>query len=176
MAVSKKYTRNPDNVAKVLSTYTASDKPTAKETAKRLGTTLQNVRHILKTNLSDSQYRMEKALRYSRSKLGPKAHCYGKFGKDHPNYIGDIQTKDGYLQRKVDGKYELVHRLIAAEMLGLEKLPSSVDVHHIDENKQNNDRNNLAIVTSGGHARIHVHIRRQLSCPKSLWEQWVSGT
>jgi hypothetical protein len=41
------------------------------------------------------------------------------------------------------------HRIVAGAI-------SSVDVHHIDENKQNNDPSNLVVMTRSEHARHHV--------------------
>jgi hypothetical protein len=46
------------------------------------------------------------------------------------------------------------HRVAFARLLGT-NLPRNLDVHHIDGNKHNNEPNNLALVTRGGHLRIH---------------------
>lgn len=47
-----------------------------------------------------------------------------------------------------------VHRYIAEQYYGI-KLNPSLQVHHIDENKLNNDPLNLQILTSSEHAALH---------------------
>lgn len=175
MSVSKTYVRNPQNVQQVLEQYKADDKPTVPDLAARLGTTFHNVQHILKTHLSAEEYAAEKALRYSRSKAGLKNPMSDKSGSLHPNFIGDIEDGHGYLMRKVEGRYEQVHRIVMAEAIGLVPplLPRSLHVHHIDGDKKNNVLDNLALVTPAGHRTLH----RTTGWSKSpLWEQWVSGT
>ena len=175
MSVSKRYVNNPDNVAAVLEMYKARDKPTLDTMAERLGTTTQNVRHILRSHLPKEEYAAEKSLRLSRSKMGTKNPMLGKSGSQHHNYIGDIEDGHGYLMRKVDGRYEQVHRIVMAEALGLEPpvLPRSLHVHHIDGDKQNNSLDNLALVTPAGHRTLHMTTGWSKS---PLCEQWGSGT
>jgi len=96
----------------------------------------------------------------------------GKSGSLHHNHKGDVDDGHGYLQRKVRGRYVLVHRIVMAELLGLAELPSHIEVHHIDEDKTNNSPDNLAAVTGTGHRRLHGPRSRHAS----LWEAWVSGT
>ena len=61
-----------------------------------------------------------------------------------------------------------------AEALGLESLPERLSVHHINKDKTDNRLDNLALVTSAGHQKLHACTPPS---PKStLWEQWVFGT
>ena|SRR3990167_7674474 len=46
------------------------------------------------------------------------------------------------------------HRVVAEKVLG-RKLKKGEIVHHIDENKHNNDPRNLAVIDRADHARIH---------------------
>lgn len=175
MSVSKRFVANPTNVKMVRDLYLHdTSKPTISETARLVGTTFHNVQAILKANVEPEVLKREQALRYSRSKTAEKNPMQGKNGSRHHNYIGDVEDGKGYLQRKVDGKYVYVHRLVMAEVLGLKRLPPEVAVHHINEDKKDNRPDNLAVVTAAGHQKLHACTPPS---PKStLWEQWVSGT
>lgn len=174
MSVSKRYVCQPKNVKQVLTTYCADDKPTLEETARRVGTTYQNVVHIVNTHLPVNRRKAEKALRYSRSKMGPANPMQGKSGSLHHNHKGQIADGHGYLQEKVGGKYIFVHRRVMATALGLTELPRALDVHHIDGDKHNNTLDNLALVTPSGHQQLHAKRSKLERSP--LWVQWVSGT
>ena len=41
--------------------------------------------------------------------------------------------------------------------LNIPKIPKEFIVHHLDENKRNNDINNLSLITITAHNRIHAH-------------------
>ena len=173
VSVSAKYVQDESNRAKVLSRYKDDDKPTVAVLAKELGTSSQNVQYIVSQFLPVREYEAEKALRYSRSKMGEKNPMLGKSGSQHHNYKGMISTGDGYTQSKSNGRYERSHREVVAHALGLEKLPEEFVVHHIDENKLNNSLDNLALTTAAGHRKLHRGPEWKTS---PLWNQWVSGT
>lgn len=173
MSVSQKFVSDPQNVERVISLYLSDTKPTVEETAAQTRTTYHNVGHILKRHLPPEQFKFEKALRYSRSKMGEQNPMTGQSGSLHHNYIGEVETKDGYLQVKVNGQYELVHRQMMAEELGLERLPPQFEVHHINEQKQDNRLDNLALVTPTGHRTLHA--KWSPSERRPLWERWESG-
>lgn len=173
MSVSKRYVANPKNAEAVLKTYCGRKKPTIKETAVILGTTFHNVHWILHEHLDPKKLKAEQALRYSKSMMRENP-MRGLVGAKHHNYKGEVADGHGYLQTKINGRYVLVHRHVLAEALGLEILPSWFDVHHIDEDKQNNDITNLALVTPEGHSALHRKIPRSEKLP--LWEQYQSGT
>lgn len=54
--------------------------------------------------------------------------------------------------RKLLGKHE--HRRMVEQFIGRRLLPTEI-VHHVDENKHNNDISNLQIVNRSEHAKIH---------------------
>jgi hypothetical protein len=174
MSVSISYTTNPENIRAVLLLYADNPrKPSIHEVAALSGTTAHNIYAILQENLPPERYRLEKALRYSRSKTGVKNPMRGKSGSRHHGYQGVVQAKGGYLQLKVNGRYELLHRHVMAQALGMRRLPSHLDVHHIDKDKENNSLDNLALVTKSGHGKLHAE--NPGSSKLSLWEQWESG-
>lgn len=63
---------------------------------------------------------------------------------------------DAYKHRRIGGragKMKLAHHVIWEEANG--PIPEGYLVHHIDHNKQNNDIENLQLVTTSEHQRIH---------------------
>lgn len=174
MTASKTHIQNEDTVQLVLDTYRSEDKPTMQETARLCECSYQTVSRILSRHMDAEERRQEKALRYSRSKVGSLNPMLGKYESSHHNYLGEIRTAQGYLQRKVGDRYVLSHRQVMAEILGLQKLPSTVDVHHIDGSKTNNDPDNLALVTRSGHGKLHGEKSPFEKFP--LWHQWEFGT
>ncbi|MFN3188404.1 MAG: HNH endonuclease signature motif containing protein [Candidatus Paceibacteria bacterium] len=49
----------------------------------------------------------------------------------------------------------LVHRSVAKNLLG-EPIPKGMIVHHIDGNKMNFRKNNIAIMTRAAHFKLHL--------------------
>lgn len=75
-----------------------------------------------------------------------------------------IKFKKGYNKK---GNVKL-HRLIMEEHLG-RNLTSDEIVHHIDENKLNNDISNLQVMTRGEHSRLHR--KQELENGKQLFKK-----
>lgn len=68
-----------------------------------------------------------------------------------------LSEGNGRTYAKIYG--EKVHRLVAEKMIGRPLLPNEV-VHHIDQNKRNNDPNNLMVMTPSEHSRLHARQRK----------------
>jgi hypothetical protein len=164
MSVSKRWVNNPRNVQAVLALHRSAESPTIKQIAKKLGTTFHSILWICKNHVPEAEYKALKAIRYSRSKLGEKNPMTGKTGDQHHNWIGWAYDGHGYLTCLKDGKRQFAHRVVMAEALGLGQLPEVFDVHHIDNNKTNNQLDNLALVTIRGHRKIHyLQVKDSLS-------------
>lgn len=64
-------------------------------------------------------------------------------------------TSTGYMEfTRGDHKGRLVHCVVMERRLG-RRLYRDECVHHIDGNKVNNSENNLALLTTSAHARLH---------------------
>lgn len=174
MSVSMTYVRDKKNVKRVMDLYLSGQRPTLEDVAKELGTTYQNVRYIAASELDPERYKLEKAIRYSRSKTGSLNPMNQKSGSQHHNFKGDIPDGHGYLMRKVGGKYHQVHRLMMAEALGLGELPSTFVVHHINGDSLDNRLDNFALVTPVGHGVLHSE--GSYLSKLTIWEHWELGT
>lgn len=91
----------------------------------------------------------------------------GRTGAESPNWRGGIHELRGrkkvYVGRDHEmadqGGYVFEYRLVAAAALG-RMLAVEEHVHHIDLNETNNAPENLVVVTSSQHRRIHWRIRK----------------
>jgi hypothetical protein len=174
MTASKSFMNDPEKIQQVLDLYCRNPrKPTIEQVAEMMGTRWHNVHGALKAQLSPAELKNEQRLRYSRSKMSDRNPMKGKNGSRHHNYRGVISDGKGYLQIKVGDQYMLFHRYVMAQALGLEKLPHWLDVHHIDEDPYNNELDNLALVTTSGHGKLHAKRSRLERLP--LWAQWEYG-
>lgn len=57
------------------------------------------------------------------------------------------------------------HRVVMERILG-RKLNDDEIVHHIDENKKNNNPKNLQVMTQSQHARLHFTKHKVVSSPR----------
>lgn len=155
MSVSKAWIKKEENRLAVLSMYRSRDIPTAEVIAQSLGTTVHNVRWVLRSVMPRKEYKALARVRYSASKMGGKNPMLGKTLDAHPRWKGERPDGHGYLTIVCQGKRRFVHRVVMAQALGLPEIPKELDVHHIDGDKTNNALDNLAIVTRAGHEAIH---------------------
>lgn len=71
--------------------------------------------------------------------------------------FGTAKIDCGYYRvvSKKEGNYgKTIHRLVYEETYGI--IPEGYVIHHIDENKLNNDISNLQMLTPSEHASIHM--------------------
>jgi hypothetical protein len=88
---------------------------------------------------------------------------------NHPRWNGGIMIHEGYLFIKKPEHYRANNHgyvknciLIAEEWLHF-PITNNVDVHHINGNKLDDRPINLAILSHGGHAKVHGKIRGGLN-------------
>lgn len=83
------------------------------------------------------------------NKMSPKASscrdCRQYSGESSPTWKGGrIYNKDGYVLIRIDGNYELEHRLVMEEKLGRNLLQHE-NVHHVNGVKDDNRPENLEL-------------------------------
>jgi hypothetical protein len=77
----------------------------------------------------------------------------------HKSFCGKYEIfLDGGYEAKIgsDGKILYIHRDVMEKKLGRKLKPGEL-VHHIDENKRNNDPDNLELKNFGNHAKHHSY-------------------
>ena len=76
-----------------------------------------------------------------------------------------IKTKFGNAYKRKDGYYQissgehqgkLLHRLIYEATFG--PIPEGFHVHHLDNNKENNDPNNMILLSKSNHHKLHFNM------------------
>jgi len=55
-----------------------------------------------------------------------------------------------------DGKKKTIHSRVGEKKYGFDKIPADFVIHHIDEDKNNNQYYNLILLHKKDHRRIHV--------------------
>lgn len=98
----------------------------------------------------------------TKRKISENNYGVSHRGEENPGWKGGrYLDNNGYIRtycpdhpKAYSGMYVLEHRLVMEKYLG-RYLEDSEIVHHIDENKLNNDINNLVIMTAGEHISLH---------------------
>jgi hypothetical protein len=180
VSVCKAHLKNEELCRAAVKCYLSEERPIIQDVAKRFKLTQHTVQAMLKLVLSEKERERERALRLSRSKQGAKNPMKGKFGEKHPLFKGGVTDGKGYsLVLKPDWftgrkgtKYVFEHHAVFCKAVGLTEIPEGFAIHHIDEDPMNNRIDNLALVTAGGHRRLHKASPWRKLSP---WEKHVYG-
>lgn len=83
--------------------------------------------------------------------------------KENARDYGELTTQQGRLKIKLPDHpycdkagYVFLHRYVVEQHLGYFLNPKDYDVHHIDENKNNNELSNLVAIRKSAHMRLHA--------------------
>lgn len=141
---------------------------TKQQVADELGCSVGRVTKIWDETFPLVQLKEHKSANYARSKYGEKNPMLGKFGEDHPGYKGVIDDCKGYkiilkpnwYTGRPGSRHVFHHHVVMCEALGITEIPEGWDVHHIDEDKTNNDLGNLSLMIKPAHQKLHWIQRR----------------
>lgn len=86
-------------------------------------------------------------------------HLYDNVDTDLANESGWYE-KEGYVVRNVSGflgkrTTQRFHVQVMCRMMNVSRIPSGYDVHHKNENKLDNRRSNLELLSKGKHISTH---------------------
>lgn len=150
--------------------------------AHQQGCSLKRVRKVWVTYSKD--YRTtRKTLTYSNSKQGVLNPMLGKFAIAHHNYIGVVSDGKGYLMvlkpewytGRKGSKHVFQHQVVICANLGITAIPKGWCVHHCDENPHNNEYDNLVLLTTCDHMRLHNSLAGATTISKESTLKWVEA-
>ncbi len=105
---------------------------------------------------------------YKQSKLGNKNPMKGKFGENHPNWKSRSTDKKGYFtvvkptwwagDNKGNRVFE--HHVICCKKYGLTSIPKGFEIHHVDNQGENNSPDNLLLIEKVAHRKLHQILRK----------------
>lgn len=151
--------------------------------ADTLGISVFHVYRYVGENYTLEERKERKRGCYRRSKLGALNPMTGKTMEQHHNFVGDVSDGKGYLMRlkpqwytgRRGCKHVFVHQLVVCERLGLTQMPKGWCVHHVDEDKTNNSFDNLVLMTTSDHRRLHRHLEGATTISKESTLKWVEA-
>lgn len=148
------------------------------------GSTYKRVWKVWKTYPVEYR-RNRKTQTYRNSKLGDLNPMKGKCGEDHHYYKGVVGDNKGYLMRlkpawytgRAGSKHVFEHSIVVCEHLGITEVPKGWCVHHCDQNPHNNVFDNLVMMKTGDHSRLHRHMTDigVTTMPKGSTLKWVEA-
>ena len=104
----------------------------------------------------------------ARSKTGELNPMSGNTKDKHHRYVERYVTKQGYVWVDAPDWFEgsrrglkaLEHNVVGCKKYGITRVPKGSVIHHIDEDKTNNDPDNLELMTISEHMRHHMNWHR----------------
>ena len=139
------------------------------ELAKQHKIRTQTASKYIQLKLGEKQFQRVSALKRSYHKTTGKSRIV------ITRKNGAILDGHGYiliptpLWLKRQQKYTYEHQVVMLKKLGLEMLPKDFVIHHINEDKTDNNLNNLVLLTNSAHMYLHTH-SQNISNKLTLWE------
>ena len=129
------------------------------------------VAKTIKDEFSKSEILIRKSKNYSKSKIGDKNSMTGRVRELHPNYKGEVSDGKGYTlilkpswyTGRKGSKHIFQHHAIICVKLGLTCIPKGYCVHHINEIKTDNSPDNLVLMTTKAHAKLHQNFDKEIA-------------
>jgi hypothetical protein len=154
---------------------------TLQQIADRLNAPFDRVFKYSKRNYSKEHRLQRKRICYRNSKLGALNPMSGKIGSLHHGYVGDVSDCKGYLMRikpqwytgRKGSRHVFVHSIVVCEHLKLTEVPKGWVVHHCDFNPHNNSFDNLVMMLTSDHMRLHKHLAGATTISKESTLKWV---
>lgn len=120
-----------------------------------------------KDNYTPGYRSARKRENYRTSKLGDKNPMRGKTGDAHHNKKERVSDCKGYFMvlkpewytGRKGSKHIFEHHYIYCLAVGITEIPKGMVLHHLDEDKTNNSRENLIMLSNGDHGRLHRHMQ-----------------
>lgn len=134
--------------------------------AESLGVALNTVRRVYLTY--PAKYRKTRQSTTLRNcRVGEGNPMYGVKGADHHSHKGLVGDNKGYLMvlkpewytGRKNSRHVFHHHVVVCENLGLTAIPKGWHVHHVDFDRHNNLFENLVLIESGDHIRLHKYLR-----------------
>lgn len=150
--------------------------------ATQQGCSMKRVRKVWVTY--SKEYRStRKTATYSNSKQSTLNPMTGKFLTEHHNYIGAVSDGKGYLMvvkpvwytGRKGSKHVFQHQVVICEYLGITAIPKGWCVHHCDENPHNNRFDNLVLLSTRDHMRLHNSLVGATTISKESTLKWVEA-
>lgn len=154
---------------------------TQKQIGEMAGKTQKQISKFMKKNYSSAFRKSRKVINYSNSKLGTKNPMFNLLKEEHPNYIGVVSDNKGYFMRMKPvwytgrklSRYVFEHHIVVCEQLGLTEIPKGWNVHHCDHNPQNNQFENLVLLSMQDHQKLHRALKGATTISKESTLKWV---
>lgn len=124
-----------------------------------------------------------KSLNYCKSKLGDKNPMLGRCRTLHPRYKGIVSDNKSYFlilkpswyTGRPKSKHIFYHHKVVCENLGITEVPSGYNVHHCNFDRADNRFENLVMLTSSEHKKLHMKLKGATTISKESTLKWVEA-
>lgn len=151
--------------------------------ADQLGVPVSVIYRVVNTNYTVEQRRERKRVCYRNSKRGELNPMRGKAREQHHNYKGRVADGKGYFMilkpewytGRRGSKHVFEHSVVVCAGLGITEVPKGWCVHHCNEVKTDNRFENLVLLTTGDHRRLHTSLEASTTISKESTLKWVEA-